>query len=203
VFFNNKYINLGTGNTMSLILKAENLDEGTEILAKSDDNKIYGNGFVRNGLAALLVWVDDELEEGKNGFLNNEEINLYANNRLIGISSTNDLIQQTSNDYISYKTDALVYAEILGSQVSSNEIICYPQPAKENVNISYYLENECNVIIDILSATDDLIKRINLGNQEFGKHNYLLDLNDFSSGVFSILLNCRGLIKTERILVVK
>jgi len=200
---NDKHINLGTGNSMVLILKAENLDEGTEILAKSDENTIYGNGFVRNGLAALLVWGDDELKDCKNGFQNNEAINLFANNKLINISSTNDLIQQTSNDYISYKTDALAYAEILESQVSSNEIICYPQPAKENVNISYYLENECNVSIDILSATGGLIKRINMGIQEFGKHNYLLDLNDFSSGVFSILLNCGGLIKTERILVVK
>ncbi len=200
---NDKHINLGTGNSMVLILKAENLDEGTEILAKSDDNNIYGNGFVRNGLAALMVWGDDELSDGKNGFLNNEAVNLYANNRLINISSTNDLIKQTSNDYVSYKTDALAYAEITECQGCSNEMICYPLPANVNVNISYYLENECNVSIDILSTTGGLVKRINLGNQELGKHNYLLDLNDFSSGAYSILLNYGGLIKTERILVVK
>lgn len=201
--FNDKLISIGTGNSMALILKAENLEEGTEIIASDNENNVYGNGFVRNGLAALLIWGDDEFSDGKNGFYSNEAINLFANNELLDISPTNDLIEQSSNDYISFKTDGLAYAEIVDNQSSSNQMICFPQPAKESINISFYLENEANVRIDILSSTGILIKRLNLGNISVGKHTHSINLSEFPSGVYNVLLNAGGIIKSEKISIIK
>jgi len=201
--YNDKHINLGTGNTMSLILKADGIEEGTEIFAKDDENNVYGNGFVRNGLAALLIWGDDELSDGKNGFKTNEAINLFANNEMLNINSTNDLIEQTGADYISYKTDALAYSEIIERQSNSDNLLCFPQPAKETVNITFNLENETNVSIDILSTNGSLIKRLNLGNISAGKHTHSINLSEFSTGVYNILLNAGGFIKSEKITVIK
>ncbi len=203
VYFNDKHMNLGTGNTMSLILNAENLEEGTEILAKDHNNNVYGNGFVRNGLATLLIWGDDELSDGKNGFNFNEAINLFVSNEFLNINSTNDLIEQTVTDYLSYKTDALAYAEIVENQSNSDDLLCFPQPAKETVNITFTLENETNVSIDILSTNGILLKRINLGNISAGKHTHSINLNEFSTGVYNILLNAGGFIKSEKITVIK
>ena len=202
-YFNDKHINLGTGNTMSLILKADGIEEGTEIFAKDNENNVYGNGFVRNGKAALLIWGDDEFSDGKNGFNSNEAINLFAKNEFLNINSTNDLIEQTGADYISYKTDGLAYAEIIEKQSNSDNLLCFPQPAKETVNISFNLENETNVSLDILSTNGSLIKRINLGNISAGKHTHSINLNEFSTGVYSILLNAGGFIKSEKITVIK
>ncbi|HPI21446.1 MAG TPA: T9SS type A sorting domain-containing protein, partial [Candidatus Kapabacteria bacterium] len=202
-YFNDKHINLGTGNTMSLILKAEDIKEGTEIFAKDNENNVYGNGFVRNGKAALLIWGDDEFSDGKNGFNSNEAINLFAKNEFLNINSTNDLIEQTGADYISYKTDGLAYAEIIEKQSNSDNLLCFPQPAKETVNISFNLEIETNVSLDILSTNGSLIKRINLGNISAGKHTHSINLNEFSTGVYSILLNAGGFIKSEKITVIK
>jgi hypothetical protein len=60
----------------------------------------------------------------------------------------------------------------------------YPNPAVDNVNIEFEIDNDSPVKIEICDAQGKLVFIDELGDFTAGVHNYQLNLENFSSGIY-------------------
>ena len=67
-----------------------------------------------------------------------------------------------------------------------NNINIYPNPAKDNLNINYYLTNDGLVTISLYNVLGEKVVDVINDNQVKGSHNSNIDLKSVSAGVYTI-----------------
>lgn len=78
-----------------------------------------------------------------------------------------------------------------------------PNPAKENVSISYELKNETSVKVKITDLSGKEVFASNLGNQNATKHTFNVNTNSFSNGIYVVNFITNNGIVTEKLVVNK
>lgn len=74
------------------------------------------------------------------------------------------------------------------SEINTQELLCYPNPASHLATVSFASENEF-VSLALFSSSGILIKEILGGNLNPQKHNFQIDISDVPNGVY--VLNIR------------
>lgn len=80
------------------------------------------------------------------------------------------------------KDNVLVNNDI--EYASCERVICYPNPIKNTMTISYFNNIETPVEICIINLLGEELKHIDIGCQNIGKHNYILDCSDIATGTY-------------------
>jgi hypothetical protein len=84
-------------------------------------------------------------------------------------------------------------------------VAIYPNPYYDKTQISYHVQNKCNVQIDVLNALGQKLKTLHTGVQQPG--NYKLDFsgkeNGLDAGVYFIKLNMGDTVITKKIIELK
>lgn len=83
-----------------------------------------------------------------------------------------------------------------------NDINVYPNPAINNVNIAYNLNQSADVNVTVLNMLSEKVNSISLGTQAAGKQEYQLNVGSLSKGVYFIKLNAGEVTETTKISVV-
>jgi len=80
----------------------------------------------------------------------------------------------------------------------------YPNPFNSQTEISYTLQNNCEVRIDIFNAKGEFIKNLINKKQSKGKHTIVFDAGKFNSGIYYYQLEVDGkIIEASKMLYLK
>ncbi len=79
----------------------------------------------------------------------------------------------------------------------------YPNPFNPSTTISFYIPEAAELKISVLNVLGEKIKTISDNIYSAGLHKLILDAKGFSSGVYFILFETEGFIKTQKILLLK
>jgi hypothetical protein len=102
--------------------------------------------------------------------------------------------------YVSYDaTSVSENAFIKGVKISQN----FPNPANKVTNFSYELQKSTNVSFEIYDMNGRLVKEVNEGRVEPGKHKYTIDVDQFNSGVYFFTIKTNETSITKRMVITK
>ena len=68
----------------------------------------------------------------------------------------------------------------------SGEYIIYPNPATDNINISFYLEDRSDIKIEFFNLSGKLISGYTLLNRNTGENHFQFNLDEYEQGVYLI-----------------
>ncbi|MDN5214608.1 DUF1501 domain-containing protein [Fulvivirgaceae bacterium BMA12] len=78
---------------------------------------------------------------------------------------------------------------------------CYPNPAKEKTNFSYYINNASHVRLKIYDTTGQMVKVVVDEHQSAGEHQVTVDLTRFKAGAYLYKIDADNLKATKRLIV--
>ena len=108
----------------------------------------------------------------------------------------NDIYSKEDDDNIELISDFFLYPN-------------FPNPFNPATTISYSLPSSAYVNIELFNVLGERILYYNIGLQNMGKHNYEINLNDFSSGIYVCSVSIRDLnshqlkVKNNKMLLLK
>ena len=101
---------------------------------------------------------------------------------------------------VSFKTTHGVGVEKIESEYNT---VFYPNPTKEELNISFYNHKNCEVKIRIFNESGQLVKISDKGKLSEGKHNIILDLSKLNNGLYFINILSGNESITQKIQIIK
>jgi hypothetical protein len=100
--------------------------------------------------------------------------------------------------YVSYDvTSVSENAFIKGVKISQN----FPNPADKVTNFVYELQKPTNVSFEVYDMNGRLVKDINQGRVEAGKHKFTIDVDQFNSGVYFFTIKTNETSITKRMVI--
>ncbi len=198
-----------TGNDATLIISVDNAKDGDNIAVFSSENKIVGTATIKNSVAAVTIWGDNEATKDVDGAIDLEalSVKLYNQNnnqfKNLQILQLNELSQIVQNEF-SFKRNAVYFADATAISNETNCLNVFPNPLSDFAQLSYYLENESYVSISIFNALGTEV--LTLANNELkseGNHLIQFSAKDFPNGVYYINLKSDSKILTTRFVVLK
>ena len=79
----------------------------------------------------------------------------------------------------------------------------FPNPAKKNQTLEFYLQNDANVVIEILDETGRTVQVISNGNRSKGKQTISVDLQNLDNQIYFYRITNDGIVTTLKFSVVK
>ena len=101
---------------------------------------------------------------------------------------------------ISFKTGWGVGIENI---ISENNVVFYPNPARDNINVKLNIEEKGNVEIRIYNESGQLVKISDKGKLSEGEHNIGLDLSKLNNGLYFINVSTENKSVTKKIQIIK
>lgn len=80
-----------------------------------------------------------------------------------------------------------------------NGFAVYPNPATDNITISYNLDEASDVQLRVYNVLGEIVKSQFMSNVEAGVHNYSVNLDDMPMGIYLFSLNTKQGLKTARV----
>ncbi len=78
-------------------------------------------------------------------------------------------------------------------EIKHKVLICYPNPANDNVTIRYELEKKANSLIHIYSSQGTLIKTIKTGERNAGVHEETIVISTYPTGIYFVILESNNI----------
>ena len=85
--------------------------------------------------------------------------------------------------------------------IAEQEFNVFPNPFTDKTTISFLLNSNQNVIIDVFNMIGEKVKSINNGNLTAGSHTIELDRSKLSNGIYFISMKAGNNIYTEKIMI--
>lgn len=89
----------------------------------------------------------------------------------------------------------------LDENVTNVMVSAYPNPATDNVNITYSVSQESNVSVSVVSVTGKVVYSNNVGNVAAGKYNENINSSEFANGVYFYTLTVNGEETTKKLII--
>lgn len=94
-------------------------------------------------------------------------------------------------------------AGIINNNTISLGLSVFPNPVTSNTKINYSLTASTNISIDLLNILGEKVNTFSVGTQTPGKHEYQLNMESLSEGVYFVKLNVGDLSQTVKFTVVR
>jgi PKD repeat protein/photosystem II stability/assembly factor-like uncharacterized protein len=185
------WVNTGGANTISLT----KTDEPSYMVygALSKTNQLNAKGY--GVLAKLHFQVNTQLTQPTTMDFSVDDASI------IDSSGTYQILNYGPD--LSIGVDALTTN--MAKYNKEGNVAIYPNPYYDKTQISYHVQNKCNVQIDVLNALGQKLKTLHTGVQQPG--NYKLDFsgkeNGLDAGVYFIKLNMGDTVITKKIIELK
>jgi len=116
----------------------------------------------------------------------------YGNNNTILIGTTFGSMSSTefTTGYVGIEEDII-----------EQEFNVFPNPFTDKTTISFLLNSNQNVVIDVFNMIGEKVKSINNGNLSVGSHTIELDRSKLSNGIYFISMKAGNNIYTEKIMI--
>ena len=122
-----------------------------------------------------------------------------------GIESPARNINST-DPYVSFASNRIfeVYLDTISTELKeiNNEVInfiCFPNPSAEKVQIEFELQKNTEIKIELLDMKGSLVKEVCHQLFNSGKQKLLLNISDYSKGVYNCVITVNGTRKSIRL----
>lgn len=95
----------------------------------------------------------------------------------------------------------IVFSVGVAEGLTVEKIVSYPNPATDELNIRFNLENNNNVVINLIDITGKTLTTKNMGNISAGTYRETFNTSNFASGIYFIEFNLGEEKVTERFIV--
>ncbi|HET7818988.1 MAG TPA: T9SS type A sorting domain-containing protein [Bacteroidia bacterium] len=116
--------------------------------------------------------------------------------KVVVLGGSNHTVFYNANNTVSgtaINTAITLALNTTSSIFENNDPIAYrkifPNPAKNNTNISFYLKSTSDIQVDIYNAVGMHVKTIFSGKETAGVHNYDTDCSELNNGLYFVKIN--------------
>ncbi|MBT3234152.1 MAG: T9SS type A sorting domain-containing protein [Calditrichaeota bacterium] len=192
-----------TGSNMSLLLRGEVLQPGSEIGVYSNSGILVGSSTITtNGVCGLAVWGDDPTTEELEGSSDNESLEVKMWNSVDNTEIY--LIVQSGNPV--YQTDDFTVSNVSQKPETPQEFFLsepFPNPFNNVVKLTYQLPEAASVSIEVFDTSGRLVSTLVNGNIPAGYHVVSWDGRGVSSGVYLLQVDVMGNCSTRKVTLVR
>lgn len=194
-----------TANSSVLLIHTD-LPDNTEIAVVSENNRVLGAGLVRNNMAAITIWGDNDQTENIDGA--KQEDNLYLKYFYKNIEQKAEITNLTSvtehtNEFI-YEQDSYKTAELYVDYQNKPQIFVSPNPVKEFGLIRYSLPYETSAKVKIVNNIGKTIVTLSdYSLRGSGTYNLNFSTEDISQGTYFIILETNEEIISQPVVILK
>ena len=184
---------------------------GASILVQSDGKLLVGGSFLKDSIFQYYVvrhQTDGEIDEsfGNEGLIYTKVDEDFSHLEAIEVQSDGGLIATGYSGSFPYNFTTVRYnALFLGNedfQIRNNEVLIYPNPANEEINIKYELSKAGSTKISLFSVDGRLIESVLNKQENSGKQHKKVNVTKLPAGVYFIeLIDARGMRLTKKLLV--
>ena len=95
------------------------------------------------------------------------------------------------------------FVSIDDNNVEAISLNAYPNPANNNVNISFSINQSSTVSVSVVSVTGDVVYNNNLGSITSGSYNENINASQLANGVYFYTLTVNGNVTTKKLIISK
>jgi len=95
------------------------------------------------------------------------------------------------------------FLEVDNNSTASTTLNAYPNPANNNVNINFSINESSTVSVSVVSVTGDVVYNNNLGSITAGTYNENINASELANGVYFYTLNVNGNVTTKKLVISK
>jgi hypothetical protein len=205
-----------TGANGIILVKCNSLKDGDEIAVSSGDGKIVGASVVRNGVAPITVWGDNDQTAVFEGPKVGDNLTLLSwskqqdrNHRLEIMSIKDVLTGEAQNNTLVYRKDGLSVLEVLEvselDQIPTEYSLAqnYPNPFNPSTVISYGLPHDDKVRLEVYDLAGRLVTRLVDETQKAGNHQVTFTNKSLASGTYFYRLQAGAFSATHKLVLIK
>ncbi len=110
------------------------------------------------------------------------------------------LFAATESNLIVYKPESLA-SEI--NDFDNQNILVYPNPSGDKINVSYNLENSKHVKIELYDLSGNMVALLLDKNEETGKHQHTYNAEKYTNGTYLLILNDGEKLIKQKVVILK
>jgi hypothetical protein len=205
-----------TGANGLVLVKCNSLKNGDEIAVSMSHGKIVGSGTVKEGLASVTVWGDNDQTVVVEGPRDGETLTLISWSKerdettpLQIKSLKNGLTGEPQKTTLVYRKDCLWVLEALEDceldQIPTEYSLSqnYPNPFNPSTLIRYGLPLDVKVSLEVFDLLGHLVTCLVDETQKSGYHEAHFDGSGLASGIYFYRLASGGFFETKKLLLLK
>jgi hypothetical protein len=81
------------------------------------------------------------------------------------------------------------------------EIVCYPNPAKDMLNVEFFMEEDADVSYHFLNAQGVTVLKENAGLQMAGWHKERIKTGDLAPGAYFLQVRMGDAVQTKKVII--
>ncbi len=199
-------LNTGVNHTLLILNTAWELSPeiGDEIAVFDSEKNLVSSIAWRpekQGHCALPIWGDDEFTEEKDGMLSGETFSIVLfdkSEELITDLKVNDW-ERGNNVFVKDGLSAVSSISLYNEFTPELELFQnIPNPVQDNTSISFYLPQDCNVLLRVTNSLGQDISTLVSSDYSKGMHTIQLDAKSMATGVYFYTLKAQNKIITKQ-----
>jgi len=84
-----------------------------------------------------------------------------------------------------------------------SSVFVFPNPASDEVNVEFTLKNSANVIVELVDLNGKILYTRTLAHLNNGTHELNVNVSDFASGIYSVILRSDHSITTKKLVITR
>ena len=198
----------GVAASSTVIVHGESLDDGTRVLALTDEGDMVGAGTVTNGRALVRVWADNPQTAVVDGASPNQSLQFAilsdASEEPLPLDHVRDIISgRPAAKTIQYADNQILVARVDAEPVEVDLEQNYPNPARTTTTIEYTVPSAGTIQLQVYDLLGRKVATLVDEEKGPGRHSVSVDASRFSSGVYFYRLRAGGTIESRKMVVVK
>ncbi len=198
----------GGAAVLSSVLILQGLPEGGRVQARTAGGKVVGEGMVRAGKVAVVVWGDEPLTEVREGAEVGEELSLWWVNedgvRQLEVQQVVDVLGgQERSAALRFTPNQVWEINVTGLPVRFAVQAPYPNPVADRATIAYQLPEAAKVRLEVFDLLGRRVLVLVDGSQEAGTHRVMLDARSLAGGTYFYRLQAGAYQASGQIVVVR
>ncbi|GAB1373014.1 hypothetical protein MASR1M45_30780 [Candidatus Kapaibacterium sp.] len=196
-----------TGNSSTLIIRADNLPNKSEIGVYNTDDMLIGSGILINGTTAITIWRDDENSTYVDGAKRDEKLSIKVYNNISKklyeaklVNIINYFNNNTLNGF-TYVKDSFVTADLETEGTEVSFISINPHPATGILKLQLMTKNNSKVSVQLINLAGELIQNIVNDALSSGAWYIESDISKISSGEYNVVIKIDNLIEIRKLII--
>ncbi|SHK79278.1 Por secretion system C-terminal sorting domain-containing protein [Rhodothermus profundi] len=198
----------GSRATLSSVLILQGLPEEGQLQVRTEQGDIVGEGTVRQGRAAVVVWGDEPLTEAREGARIGETLELWwigsTDTYRLPVKRVVDALQQQElPTTLQFAPDQVwvVEAEAIPRRFSLSPP--YPHPVTNRSVLVYQLPEAARVRLEVFDVLGRRVATLVDAYQEAGTHRVVLDAHSLAGGTYFYRLQAGPHQATGQMIVIR
>ena len=195
-----------TGNNMHVVIPNDawgrTLNNSSEIAAFDKEGRLVGSSAYHSN-SVITIWGDDQTTRNKDGLYAKDSFSfkLWENGSVEGIEVLE--WQVGDNTYETNKINVVSKIKLSNSRSGVTVLGSYPNPARDETNITFLTTDQKSVSLKIYSIVGQLLEEIENKKYKSGQNQIPIDLSSFKPGTYFYILEIGDYKFTDKLIVTK